>query len=530
MKKILIADKLPETVIKIFHDSGLVVEEKTGLTKDELSQIIGDYNAVIVRSATKITPKVIAKAKNLKVVGRAGIGVDNIDMLAATEAGIIVMNTPYGNAVTTAEHTIAMIMALVRKISHAHKSLQSQKWEKNKFVGIELEGKKLGIIGCGNIGSLVAKKAIALEMKVMAYDPFLLDEKAKKLGVEKCSLHDLLTQSDIISLHTPLTEKTRNILNKESLALCKKGAFIINCARGGLIDEAALLELLENQHLAGAALDVYQQEPVTDSAFFKRDDCVCTPHLAASTTEAQEKVAHQIARQIIAYLTSGAVENALNSPSITAQEAPILKPFINLSMMLGEFCGQIIQSPVKKISIEYQGELTEYNIKPLTSSLIAGLLRFTLPDINVVSAPHVARKRGIYIEEILSDKAGIYDKYIELTIETENSTHKIAGTVFSDKRPRIIHINGVNMDAVFSKYMLYINNVDKVGFIGGLGTLLAKKNINIATFNLGRDMPGGNAIALINIDSEITKDQMKDIEDLEHVKRVEALNFLHYVS
>ncbi|MHA7871489.1 MAG: phosphoglycerate dehydrogenase, partial [Hyphococcus sp.] len=484
----------------------------------------GGYDGLAVRSATKATSKIIGAAKNLKVIGRAGIGVDNIDIPAATAAGVVVMNTPYGNAITTAEHAIAMMFSLVRKIPQANESTHAGKWEKSAFMGAEVFGKTLGVIGCGNIGSIVADRAVGLKMRVIAFDPFLTEERAIELGVEKVELDDLLARADIVTLHTPLTDKTRNILSRDNLSKLKAGAYVVNCARGGLIDEAALKDALDDGAVAGAALDVYESEPATAHPLFGHPRVVATPHLGASTREAQENVAIQIAEQMADYLMRGAVSNALNSPSVTAEEAPRLKPFIALAEKLGLFAGQLTESGIKKIEIAYEGDVAALNLKPLTAAAVAGVLKPMLMDVNVVNAPVLAKERGVSIAETTRDDADAYDSIIRLRIVTEKHDRTVSGTVFG-AAPRIIEIKGVEMEASFAPYMLYTTNDDKPGFIGALGATLGEAGVNIATFNLGRSAPGEQAIALLAVDEPVSEAVLEKVRALPHVNQAKALAF-----
>ncbi|MCB9994538.1 MAG: phosphoglycerate dehydrogenase [Hyphomicrobiaceae bacterium] len=527
MAKVLVSDQLSPTAVQIFKDNGVEVDylPDVGKDKDKLLEIIGQYDGLAIRSATKVTEKVIAAADNLRVIGRAGIGVDNVDIPAATSKGIIVMNTPFGNSITTAEHAITMMMALARQIPEADASTRASKWEKNRFMGVEVTNKTLGLIGCGNIGSIVANRAQGLQMKVIAYDPFLSPERAMELGVEKVELDELLARADFITLHTPLIDATRNILNAKTLAKTKKGVRIINCARGGLIDEAALKAALESGQVAGAALDVFEVEPANDNPLFLMPNVICTPHLGASTTEAQENVALQVAEQIAAYLNTGEITNALNFPSISAEEAPILTPFVKLAEVLGSFAGQLTETAVEGVSIEYQGDVANMNTKPMTAAALAGLLRPLLGDVNMVSAAAIAKDRGINVETVTREQTGAYENYIRVTVETERQKRGVAGTVFSKGLPRLIQVKGINMEAELSPHMLYITNEDKPGFIGRLGTLLGELDINIANFNLGRLEQGGDAIALLNVDSEITPEQLRRIAAIPGVVQAKALKF-----
>src|SRR5438270_1339114 len=513
--RVLISDALSPAAVAIFKERGIEVDfqPNLGKDKDKLAATIGDYDGLAIRSATKVTAKLLERATKLKVVGRAGIGVDNVDIPAATARGVIVMNTPFGNSITTAEHAIAMMFALARQIPAADASTQAGKWEKNRFMGVEITGKVLGVIGCGNIGSIVAERAIGLHMRVIAYDPFLSPERAQDIGVEKIDLDDLLTRADFITLHTPMTAQTKNILSAENLAKTKKGVRIINCARGGLVDEVALRKLLDSGHVAGAAFDVFTTEPATENPLFGHPNVVATPHLGAATSEAQENVALQVAEQMSDYLVRGAISNAVNFPSITAEEAPRLKPFIALAERLGSFAGQLTEIGIDKVQLSYEGTVAQMNTKALTSAAIAGLLRPMLEDVNVVSAPIVAKERGIVIEEVTREAAGDYESLISVAVTTEKQTRGVSGTVFADGRPRIVNIKGIRMDAEFGPSMIYITNLDKPGFIGRFSSTLGEANINIATFHVGREAPGGSAIALIEIDGELPADVLAKVRE-----------------
>lgn len=523
--KVLISDKLDPQAAEIFKKYGVDVDVIPGLSKEELFDIIDKYDGLAIRSATKATEKIINQAKNLKVIGRAGIGVDNVDIPAASAKGIIVMNTPFGNSITTAEHAITLLLALARQIPLASASTHAGKWEKSRFMGVEVTGKILGIIGCGNIGGIVADRALGLKMKVIAFDPFLTEERAIELGVEKVDFDELLKRMDFLSLHTPLTDKTRNIIDATALNKMKKGVRIVNCARGGLIDEVALKAALEAGHVAGAALDVYAVEPAKENVLFGMENVICTPHLGASTTEAQVNVALQVAEQMSDYLINGAVTNALNSPSVTAEEAPRLKPFIKLAESLGSFAGQLTENPIKGIRLEYEGDVADMNIKALTSAAVTGVLRPLMQDINMVSAPIIAEQRGVVIEEVTRSQQGVYENYIRLTIETDKQTRSVAGTIFSDGKLRLIQVKGVNMDAELAENMLYVINKDKAGFIGALGNVLGENGVNIANFNLGRVQEGGEAISLIAVDAPINDKVIAQIAAIEQVKQVKSLQF-----
>ncbi|MBI1405015.1 MAG: phosphoglycerate dehydrogenase [Caulobacter sp.] len=524
MPRVLIADKLSPAALEIFTRRGVEADVKTGLSKDELLQIIGDYDGLAVRSATKADKDVLAAARNMKVIGRAGIGVDNVDIPAATAKGVVVMNTPFGNSITTAEHAIALMFALARQLPAADASTQAGKWEKNRFMGVELFAKTLGLIGCGNIGSLVAERALGLKMKVIAFDPFLSPERAVELGVEKVELDELLERAEVITLHTPLTDKTRNILSAEALARTRKGVLIINCARGGLVDEAALRAALDSGQVGGAAFDVFVTEPAKENVLFGAENFIATPHLGASTLEAQENVALQVAEQISDYLLTGAVSNALNSPSITADEAPKVRPYVVLAEKLGLLAGQMMDEGLTAIEVAYVGDVARLNVKPMTAAALAGVLRPMLAEINMVSAPAVARERGVTVQESRQESSPVYDSLIRITLTTPAGEKSFAGAVMGGV-PRIVEFAGMELDAAFAPAMLYVNNLDKPGFIGALGMKLAEAGINIATFNLGRVAAGDDAIALIGVDQAPHTALLEDIRALPHVKEARVLGF-----
>jgi D-3-phosphoglycerate dehydrogenase len=525
MPKVLISDPMDPKAAEIFRARGIEVDEKTGLSKDELKAIVGGYDGLAIRSATKVTADVLAAAGNLKVIGRAGIGVDNVDIPAATARGIVVMNTPFGNSITTAEHAVAMMFALARELPAADASTQAGKWEKNRFMGVELTSKTLGLIGAGNIGSIVADRARGLRMKVIAYDPFLTPERAVDLGVEKVALDELLARADFITLHTPLTDQTRNILSRDNLAKTKRGVRIVNCARGGLIDEAALKEALESGQVAGAALDVFGEEPAKDNALFGTPGLVATPHLGASTTEAQVNVAIQVAEQISEFLTRGGVANALNMPSLSAEEAPKLRPYMALAEKLGSIVGQLAHDSLAGLSIEAEGAAAELNLKPITGAVLAGFMRVHSDTVNMVNAPFLARERGLDVREIRHDREGDYHTLLRVAAITSAGERSVAGTLFGNSAPRLIDIFGIRVEAELQGEMIYIVNEDAPGFIGRLGTTLGEAGVNIGTFNLGRRAAGGEAVALVSVDGRIGEELVGKLEALPGVKRVKALRF-----
>jgi D-3-phosphoglycerate dehydrogenase len=523
--RVLISDKMDPRAAAIFRERGIEVDEKPGLTPDELKAIIGEYDGLAIRSATKVTRPLLEAAANLKVVGRAGIGVDNVDIPAATAHGVVVMNTPFGNSITTAEHAIALMFALARQLPEADASTQAGKWEKNRFMGVEVTGKTLGLIGCGNIGSIVAARALGLKMKVAAFDPFLTPERALELGVDKVELDELLKRADFITLHTPLTDQTRNILSRENLAKTKKGVRIINCARGGLIDEQALKESLDSGHVAGAALDVFVTEPATASPLFGTPNFISTPHLGASTSEAQVNVAIQVAEQMSDYLLLGGVTNAVNMPSLTAEEAPRLKPYMALAEKLGKLVGQILGEDVRSVSVEVEGAAAQLNQKPITGAVLAGLMGTYSQTVNMVNAPFLAKERGLDVREVRHDREVDYHTLVAVEAGTSKGVLRVAGTLFGNRAPRLVELFGVEVEAELAGTMIYIVNTDTPGFIGRLGTALGEAGINIATFNLGRREALGEAVALVAVDGDVPLPVVATLAKLEGVRDVVPLKF-----
>ncbi len=525
MPKVLISDSMSPRAEEIFKARGLDVDVKPGMTSDKLKACIGEYDGLAVRSATKVTPEILDAADNLRVIGRAGIGVDNIDVAAASAKGVVVMNTPFGNSITTAEHAIAMMFALARDIPEASASTHAGKWEKSRFMGIELYGKTLGIIGCGNIGSIVADRALGLKMKVAAYDPFLSEERAADMGVDKVELDEMFARADFISLHTPMTDATRGIINAEAITKMKDGVRIINCARGGLVVEEDLRAALDSGKVAGAGMDVFVEEPARANVLFGHGKVVATPHLGASTEEAQVNVAIQVAEQMSDYLLDGAVVNALNMPSVSAEDAPKLTPYMKLAEHLGSFSGQVTESAIKKIQIDYCGHVSELNTKPLTAIVLQGILSPLLESVNMVSAPTLAKERNIEITEATCETLDEYQTLMRLTVTTDNQTRTVAGTLFHGGRPRLVEIKGISMDAELKPNMLYITNEDKPGIIGDLGSTLGEAGINIATFNLGRETTGGSAICLIETDEPVSDELAAKVRAIPHVVQAVPLNF-----
>jgi D-3-phosphoglycerate dehydrogenase / 2-oxoglutarate reductase len=528
MPKVLISDKLSPAAVAIFRNRGIDVDLKPGLSPADLRATIGEYDGLAIRSATKVTKELLEVATRLKVVGRAGIGVDNVDIRSATARGVVVMNTPHGNTITTAEHAVAMMFALARQIPEASGSTKAGKWEKNRFMGVELTAKTLGLIGCGNIGSIVADRAVGLKMRVLAYDPYLSEKKALELGVEKADLDTLLARADFITLHTPLTDATRNILSREALGKTKKGVRIINCARGGLLDEIALADAIKSGHVAGAALDVFETEPAVDSPLFGLENVVCTPHLGAATTEAQENVALQVAEQMSDFLLTGAVTNAINMASVSAEDAPRLKPYLELCRLLGAFAGQLTQAregAIHKVIIEYEGHAAALNHRPLTAAMLAGLMSPLMEGVNMVNASVAARDHGIDVAETVHDRPTEYLTLVRVTVETEGLVRSVAGTLFAGSRPRIVEIKGIKVEADFASHMLYVTNQDKPGFIGRFGATLAGAGLNIATFHLGRATQGGDAICLVSLDETVPENVLDMVRTLPLVVQATALTF-----
>ena len=525
MPKVLISDKMDPKAAQIFRERGVEVDEITGKTPEELKAIIGQYDGLAIRSSTKVTAEILDAAANLKVVGRAGIGVDNVDIPAASARGVVVMNTPFGNSITTAEHAIALMFALARQLPEADASTQAGKWEKNRFMGVELTGKTLGLIGAGNIGSIVADRAPGLKMKVVAFDPFLTPDRAIEMGVEKVGLDDLLLRADFITLHTPLTDQTRGILSAENLAKTKRGVRIINCARGGLIDEAALKQGLESGHIAGAALDVFQVEPAKEHPLFGTPNFVSTPHLGASTTEAQVNVAILVAEQMADFLVSGGVTNALNMPSLSAEEAPRLKPYMALAEKLGSLVGQLAHGELRNIAIESEGAAAELNQKPIVGAVLAGLMRVHSDTVNMVNAPFLAKERGLDVREVRHDREGDYHTLVRVTVGTAQGDRSVAGTLFGNAAPRLVELFGIKVEADLAGHMLYIVNEDAPGFIGRLGTTLGEAGVNIGTFHLGRREAGGEAVLLLSVDDVVNEALLATVRALPGVKTAMALTF-----
>ncbi len=523
--KVLVSDNISSKGVEILRKAGLDVDVKTGLKPDELKSIIGEYHALIVRSATKATAEIIDAAKNLKVIGRAGSGLDNVDKAAASKCGIVVMNTPGGNTITTAEHTIALMFAVARKIPQANASMAEGKWEKKKFMGAELFNKTLGVIGLGNIGGEVAKRAQGLGMTVIAYDPFLSEEKAKQMGIKKMEIAELIKEADFITTHTPLTAETKNLINAQTIKTMKNGVFIINCARGGIINEKELYDALESGKVAGAALDVFEKEPPENNPLVGHERVVCTPHLGASTQEAQENVAIAVAEQIVDYLVYGTIRNAVNFPSIPADQVAVLQPYINLAEKIGSFASQIFEGGTTEVTIEYRGDASELKSSPVTIAALKGLLTPILEEtVNFVNAPFIAKERGIEVKETKSSDAGDYQSMIVMRVKSPKKEISVSGTLFSKRDPRIVKIDSFTVEIVPEGSMLFMYNNDKPGVIGNIGNLLGKNNINIARMHFGREAAGGRAISVVNIDSPVSQKILDEIKNLPNILGVKVIN------
>jgi D-3-phosphoglycerate dehydrogenase len=522
--KVLISDNLSATGVEILKKAGLEVDARSKTSAEEIEKMIGDYDALIIRSATKVTKELLDKATKLKVVGRAGSGLDNVDIPAATKKGVVVMNTPGGNTVTTAEHTIGMIFACARMIPQAYASLKGGKWEKKKYEGVELYDKTLGVVGLGAIGGVVATRAIGLGMKVLAYDPFISTEKAKSLGIVLADLPTIYRKSDFITVHTPKTKETANLINKDTISQMKDGVRIINCARGGIVNEQDLYEALKSGKVAGAAFDVFEKEPPENHPLLTLDNFVATPHLGASTREAQENVAVAVAEQVVDYLIAGTVRNAVNVPSVPADQLPTLSPYINLAERMGSFEAQVFEAGLTQVTVEYSGEVSNLKLEPITLAALKGLLTPALTEtVNYVNAPLIARDRGIEVKVSRTSGAAEYTSLITLKIKSSGKEMLVAGTLNSKKEPRIVQVDNFPMETVPDGDMLVLMNNDKPGVIGSLGSLLGQNGINIARMQFGREKAGGLAVSIVSIDSPASDEVMAKIKKLPNVLSVKQI-------
>ena len=522
--KVLISDDLSPNGVEILKKAGFDVDARSKTSVEEIMKIIGDYDALVIRSATKVTKELLDKATKLKVVGRAGSGLDNVDIPASTKKGVVVMNTPGGNTVTTAEHTIGMIFACARMIPQAYASMKAGKWEKKKFEGVELYDKTLGIIGLGAIGGVVAGRCSAIGMKVLAYDPFISPEKAKNLGIELADLETIYKKSDFITVHTPKTKETANLINKDTIAKMKDGVRIINCARGGIIVEQDLYEALKSGKVAGAAFDVFEKEPVENHPLLTLDNFIATPHLGASTLEAQENVATAIAEQIVDYLIAGTVRNAVNVPSVPADQLPTLSPYINLAERMGLFQAQLCEGGLTQVQVEYSGEVSNLKLEPITLAALKGLLSPTLQEnVNYVNAPLIAKDRGIEVKVSTSADTKEYTSLITIKVKAGGKDLSIVGTLNSKKEARIIQVDNFPMETVPEGSMLVLTNNDKPGVIGNIGTLMGQNGINIARMQFGREKQGGLAMSVVSIDSPVSDELMAKVKQLPNVLTVKQI-------
>ena len=516
--KVLISDNLSTRGVDILKKAGLEVEFRSKTSAEEIEKMIGDYDALIIRSATKVTAGLLEKATKLKVVGRAGSGLDNVDIPAATKKGVVVMNTPGGNTVTTAEHTIGMIFASARMIPQAYSSMKAGKWEKKKFEGVELFDKTLGIIGLGAIGGVVANRCTALGMKVLAFDPFISTEKAKQLGIELADLETIYKRSDFITVHTPKTKETAGLINKDTIAKMKDGVRIINCARGGIVNEADLFDALKSGKVAGAAFDVFEKEPPENHPLMTLDNFIATPHLGASTLEAQENVATAVAEQIVDYLIAGTVRNAVNVPSVPADQLPSLSPYINLAERMGLFTAQIIEGGLTQVTVEYSGDVANLKLEPVTLAAIKGLLTpMVQENVNYVNAPLIAKDRGIEVKVSKSNDTREYTSLITIKVKAGAKEVSVSGTLNSKKEPRIIQVDDFPMETVPEGDMLVLMNNDKPGVIGGIGTIMGQNGVNIARMQFGREKQGGLAMSIVSVDSTISDELMEKVKKLANV-------------
>jgi D-3-phosphoglycerate dehydrogenase len=523
--KVLVSDSLSKEGLEILEKSGLEVVYKPGLPHEELLEIIPEFHGLVIRSGTKVTREVIERAKNLKVIGRAGTGLDNVDIPAANEKGIVVMNVPGGNTLSAAEHTLALLFALARKVPQAVASLKSGKWEKKKFMGVELNGKVLGIIGLGRIGNIVADRAIGLKMKVIAYDPFVSPETAEKKGIELVSLEDLFKRADFITIHTPLTKETYHLVDEKAFSLMKDGVYLINCARGGIVDEQALYEAMVSGKVAGAALDVFEKEPVDpDHPLLKLDNFIGTPHLGASTVEAQKVVAVEIAKQVVDYLLKGIIRNAVNVPSLSGEVLKQLAPALELVEKMGLLAAQLGEGPIKEVEITYKGEIADLDVKPLTLALVKAILYPILKeDVNYVNALYRAKERNIKVIESKTEVSEDFTTLISLRLKHEKDENLVEGTFFGKSEPRIVKINGFRVDALPTGHMLYIYHEDRPGVIGSIGTILGSHEINIARMYVGHDPMKGSKVILVELDSPATEEVIAEINKLPTVYQVKPV-------
>jgi D-3-phosphoglycerate dehydrogenase len=521
--KVLVSDKLSEAGLKVLRDApGIDVDYRAGLKEDQIAEIIGEYDALVIRSGTTVTANIIEAAHSLKVIGRAGIGVDNVDVPAASRRGIVVMNTPTGNAVTTAEHALTLLMSLARKIPDAVASTRAGKWEKSKFQGRELSGKTLGVIGLGNIGRIVANRAQGLTMKVIGLDPFLTKEKAASLGIELVTLDELLRRADFVTIHTPLTPDTKNLIDDEAFAKMKPTALLVNAARGGVVDEDALVRALKEKKIAGAAFDVFVKEPLDPKhPFLELDNMICTPHLGASTEEAQERVAVEIAHQVVDYLVEGTVKNAVNVPAMAPEAAKLLKPYLEVAKKIGSLLGQLEPVDVTELRVTCTGQAGELGVTPISHAALSGYLEQHLEEaVNPISAPFEAKERGIHLVEVREEASTGYASTIRVTIKGDKGIHTATGAIGNDGLPHLVGLDGYALDAVMAGHVVVMRNLDRPGVIGAVGTLLGRRSINVSRMQVGLDETTGQALALYNVNTKIADDALDELRGIENVSSV----------
>jgi len=526
MKRVLVSDNLSEKGIKILSDTpGIEVDVNTNLSIEEFAEKIKDYHGLAIRSTTKVTADVIDAAKNLQVIGRAGIGLDNVNITEATKRGIVVMNAPEGNMITTAEHAISMMLALSRNIPQATISMKAKKWEKKRFMGRELSNKTIGIIGLGRIGSIVADRAKGLKMDVLAYDPFISKDKIDKMGgIRQVSLDELFAMAHYITLHMPLNDDTRNLINAKAFEKMKDGVMIINCARGGIVNEKDLYKAIKAGKVAGAALDVFEQEPPEDNPLFDLDEVICTPHLGASTDEAQQNVAVSIAEQIVNYLLHGTIKNAVNVPSVSGNTLSNIKPYMDLGEKLGSFQSQLGIGAAEEIIIEYSGDVADLDVTPITVSILIGIFRPIVGDgVNFVNAPVIAQERGVKVVESKSRSSEDFTSLITLKIKSTKGENLVAGTLFGKKDARIVRINRFRFEAIPQGNILLFRTIDRPMVIGNIGSILGNTDVNIAHMQFGREEIGGEAIVLLGTDSHVPKEVIEEFDKLPNITSIRQL-------
>jgi len=516
--KVWIADKMSERAIEVFRSHGIEVDYKPGLPLAEQIKIAGDYDGIAVRSSTTLKSELLAAAKHVKVIGRAGIGVDNIDVSGCSRRGVVVMNTPFGNTITTAELAVAHIVAAARQIPQATASTRAGKWEKSKFMGMELTGKKAGVIGAGNIGGIVCDRLKGLHMSVYVYDPFVSDERAAAMGVTKvATVAELASMVDVLTIHVPLIDATRHLIDFDVLKGMKRGSILVNCARGGIVDEQALYKVCKSGHLRAAALDVYEAEPAQENRLFELDNVTFTPHIGACSDEAQENVAVQVAEQMSDYLLTGSINNAVNVPSLSEEEAKALAPFMGLAQSLGQFMGQVMRPGYDKVTVRFEGKVSQLNRPPMLNAILQGLLSQSMDEVNAVNVQMLAKEKGIEIEEVASETSQHFSSLIRLEVTGDEGWRCVSGTVFDGKNPRLVSVDECELEIAPQGRLLFIENEDKPGVVAALGTTLAAENINIGDFRLGRRAGKDKAIALISVDSEPNELVIEKLEKLEHI-------------